>query len=153
MAQAWQCYIPNAVYRETVTRGKEESYPDAVEIERAVAAHMEVRRATRHPQAERLLTRRRALGAGEREALRLYFSLAADGIVSDDAAFERLLYEAELPVIPPAAVLVMLARERHLSSEKALESLTELKGLIRAEVYQEARRDLELLTTEKGDIS
>jgi predicted nucleic acid-binding protein len=152
VARAWRCCVPQAVFRETVERGKQESYPDAMEIEQVVAKHMEIHRLARHPQAERLLSRRSSLGAGEQEALRLYFSLKADGIVTDDAAFVQLLREAQLPTWPPAVVLIALAREGHLSIPVAREALEKLKGFIRAEVYREVLADLQLLAGPKGGI-
>ena len=150
VARTWRCFIPQAVYRETVERGKQESYPDALEIEQIVAANMEIRRAMRHPQAERLLSRHRSLGSGEREALRLYFALKADGIVSDDVAFSKLLCEAGLPAWPPAAVLITLACEESLAIQETHRALEKLKGFIRPEVYRAALEDLELLAIKKG---
>jgi hypothetical protein len=150
LARAWRCFIPRAVYCETVERGKQESYPDAAEIERIVAEKMEIRWVARHPQAEKILAGRRSLGVGEREALRLYFALPADGIVSDHVAFLELLREMGLPGWPPAAVLVALASEGHLSAPEAFESLEKLKGLIKPEVYREALEDLKLLAGKQG---
>lgn len=153
LARAWRCCIPQAVYRETVERGKQESYPDAAEIERVVAEYMEVQQTMTHSKPGQILTRRRSIGSGERETLRLYFALPADGIVSDDAAFLAILPEAGLQGWPPAAVLIALASEGHLPVQEARDSLEELKELIRIEVYAEALKELELLASQSEETS
>jgi hypothetical protein len=101
-----------------------------------------VRPRTRHPRAAALLEGTRGLGRGEQEALHLYFAARADAIVTDDAAFVRVLGRAGLRYVLPALVLVRLARERHLDPDEALNSLERMRPFIRAEVYRAAQDDL-----------
>jgi predicted nucleic acid-binding protein len=139
---AWSCLIPRAVYGETVERGMRGAYPDAATIRDAVRPRM-IRLPVRHPQATRLLGSRPGLGQGEREALHLFFAAKADAIISDDVAFVSTLDRAGLPYLPPALVIVRLARERHLGLDAALQALDKLQPLIRQDVYRAARADLE----------
>ncbi|MGH7410104.1 MAG: hypothetical protein ACREJ6_03445, partial [Candidatus Methylomirabilis sp.] len=140
----WNCMIPQAVYAETVDRGKQAAYPDALAIREVLDPSM-VRPLVRHPRAARLLEQRRGLGRGEQEALHLFFAVPADAIISDDAAFVTVLDQAGLRYLPPALVLVQLAHERSLDPREALEGLERMRPFIRPEVYQAARSDLEAL--------
>lgn len=145
-------YIPQAVYEETVERGKEEAYPDAEEIERPIQGQGHVLKPSReHPQAKGILALAGAgsLGGGEQEAVYLFFVEEAEAIISDDQAFLAILERATLPYLPPALALVELARHGGIEIEEAVEALEKMKGLIKAEVYQRAREDLEAL---KGEV-
>ena len=151
VVEAWDCYIPRAVYEETVERGKEEAYPDAEEIERIIRGRGHVRKPSKeHPQAKEVLALAgaRSLGRGEREAIYLFFMEEADMIISDDRAFLAVLERAALPYLPPALALVELARWKGIGIEEALGALKKLKGLIKTEVYQRAEEDLETLERE-----
>jgi len=139
----WHCLVPQAVYEETVERGKQEAYPDAEEIERLVHGHVKPLR--ENEQAEAILVQARALGRGEQEALHLFFNERADVIITDDRAFLAVLKRAGLPALPPALALVELARFGGIQLAEAESALEMMKGLIRQEVYQLARRDLEEL--------
>jgi len=141
VVQAWRCLVPQAVYAETVERGLEAAYPDALAIRRALPSDA-VRPRTRHPRAAALLEGKKGLGRGEQEALHLCLAARADAIVTDDAAFVAVLARAGLRYLPPALVLVRLARERNLESVEALNSLERMRPFIRAEVYRVARDDL-----------
>ena len=152
VVKAWDCHITQAVYEETVERGKEEAYPDAEEIERIIQDRGHVRPPSReHPQAKGVLALAgaKSLGRGEQETLHLFFAEEADVIISDDRAFLAVLERAALPYLPPALALVELARRKGIGIEEALEALERMKRLIKAEVYQRAREDLEAL---KGKV-
>ena len=139
----WHCLIPQAVYEETVERGKREAYPDAEEIERLVQGR--VRPSGENEQAKEILTQARSLGRGEREALHLFFNEKADAIITDDRAFLAVLKRAKLPALPPALALVELARSGGIQLAEAGDALERMRGLIRADVHRQARRDLEEL--------
>lgn len=141
VVKAWSCLVPEAVYAETVEAGLEAAYPDALAIRQALPPSA-VRPRTRHPRAAALLEGTQGLGRGEQEALHLYFAARADAIVTDDAAFVRVLLRAGLRYLPPALVLVRLSRERHLEPDEALSALEGMRPFIRAEVYHAARDDL-----------
>ena len=144
VVKAWNCLIPQAVYAETVERGIQAAYPDALGIREVLDPSM-VRPSVRHPRATTLLEQKRALGRGEQEALHLFFAVQAHAIISDDAAFVTVLDQAGLRYLPPALVLVQLAHERRLEPRAALEGLERMRPFIRPEVYQAARSDLEAL--------
>jgi len=155
VAGAWDFYIPQAVYEETVERGKEEAYPDAEEIERIIQGQGRghVRPPSReHPRAKGILALAgaKSLGRGEQETLHLFFAEEADVIISDDRAFLAVLERAALPYLPPALALVELARRKGIGIEEAVEALEKMKRLIKAEVYQCAREDLEALKGKAG---
>jgi hypothetical protein len=138
---AWTCFVPRAVYVETVERGLEAAYPDADAISQALPSAA-IRPPVRHPRATALLTGRRGLGPGEQAALHLFFQARADAIVTDDAAFVAMLGAAGLRYLVPALVLVQLVQERRLESREALGCLERIQPFIRAEVYREARQAL-----------
>lgn len=53
VAKSWTCVIPQAVYEETVERGKKAAYPDATRIEQIIQAHhIPYKRAAVHPSSE-----------------------------------------------------------------------------------------------------
>ena len=141
VVKAWSCLVPEAVYAEAVEAGLEAAYPDALAIQQALPAGA-VRPRMRHSRASALLEGTQGLGRGEQEALHLYFAERADAIVTDDAAFVRVLARAGLRYLPPAPLLVRLAREGHLDPLEALNSLERMRQLIGAEVYRAAREDL-----------
>jgi len=95
VVKAWNCLVPEAVYVETVERGIEAAFPDALMI-RQVLPPAAVQPAVRHPRAAALLERTRGLGQGERDTLHLFFAARADVIITDDAAFVSLLERAGL---------------------------------------------------------
>jgi hypothetical protein len=88
------CFVPRAVYVETVERGLEAAYPDASAIRQALPSAA-IHPPTRHRQAAALLEGKRGVGSGEREALHLFFRVRADAIVTDDAAFVATLMDVE----------------------------------------------------------
>lgn len=144
LVNAWKCLVPRAVYTETVERGVEFGYPDALTIREALHADM-VRPRARDPRATALLQGKRHLGRGEHEALHLFLASRADAIVTDDAAFVSVLGHAGFRYLPPALVLVQLTRQGHLNREAALEGLEHMRAFIRAEVYTAARADVRCL--------
>jgi hypothetical protein len=141
VVEAWACLVPQAVYAETVERGLEEAYPDALVIRQALPPAA-VRPRTRHPRAVAVLEGTRGLGRGEQDALHLFFAAPADAIVTDDAAFVAVLTRAGVRYLLPALVLVQLARERHLEPAAARESLARMRPFIRPEIYGAALDDL-----------
>ncbi len=142
VVSAWDCLIPRAVYHETVERGKQAGYPDAVTIGDSLQPSM-VHPRVRHARAANLLEGKHGLGRGEQDALHLFFSTRADGIVTDDAAFVSMLDQARIPYVSPALVLVQLTDQGLLEPRAALEGLERMRPSIRREVYLAVRHDLE----------
>lgn len=142
VVRAWKCLVPDAVYAETVVRGLEAAFPDALVIRHALPPSA-VQPPARHSRATALLEQTRSLGRGERDALHLFFTTRADAIVTDDAAFVSLLARTGVRYLLPALVPVLLTRQRHLDSLVAIEGLERMRPFIRADVYRAARNDLE----------
>jgi hypothetical protein len=139
--EAWTCFVPRAVYTETVERGLEAAYPDAEAIRQALPTAT-IRPPAWHPRAAALLRGKRGLGPGEQGALHLFFRARADAIVTDDAAFVAMLARAGLRYLLPALVLLRLVEEQRLASAEALDHLERMRPFIRSDVYGAARQSL-----------
>ena len=98
-AQHAQLFIGPEVVREVITVGKTQGYPDALEIEQIVAQHMHQTEPRSYARADLRLPEAN-FGAGEREALALYESEDADGILSDDRGFLSALDMHQIPYDP-----------------------------------------------------
>ncbi len=101
----WECLIPRAVYKETVQRGMQAAYPEAVAINRVIPRGS-IKDPVRHPRAATLLKDKKGLGAGEIAALHVYFAERASWIISDDTAFLQLLQKSGCAFLPPGLVLL-----------------------------------------------
>ncbi len=143
-AQHAQLFIGPEVVREVITAGKAQGYPDALEIEHIVEQHMHQTEPRSYVLADLRLSEAN-FGAGEREALALYESEDADGILSDDRGFLSALDMHQIPYVTPAAVVVVLCEWEALSVETARRALASLRPLIRNEQYHTALADLSTL--------
>lgn len=146
-AQYAELLIGPQVYREAVEEGKARGYPDALDLERILKVHAQVPRKLRRTLARTAqLFADVSLGAGEREALQIYFTEQADAVLSDDQAFLSALEAQGIPFLTPAAVLVFLAERKLITLTEAYEALERLRPLIRSDQYEMARQDLNSLT-------
>lgn len=136
MVRAFRCTVPEAVYHEVVTKGKERLHQDAEEIEYILGEGVEVVR-TEQAQGET------GLGAGEMAVLTLAAQDQDAIIVSDDRRFLALLTARGLRFLTPADLLVVLAHRRILVKEEAKKALEKLRPMVRAAAFWEAREDLE----------
>lgn len=144
LAKTWTCMIPQAVYEETVERGKRAAYPDAIRIEEILrACRVLCKRPSIHPHAKQILQSVHSLGRGEKEALHLFFQENANAIISDDARFLAVLERANVAYLPPALVLLQLVRRGEMSKAAAFAHLEKLQAFIAPEVYRRAREDLQ----------
>ena len=136
MVNAFQCTVPEAVYYEVVTKGKERLHQDAEEIEYILEEEVEVIR-TEQAQGET------GLGAGETAVLTLAVQDQDAIVVSDDRRFLALLSARGLPFLTPADLLVVLTRRRILTRGEAMKALERLRPMVRALAFWEAREELE----------
>lgn len=144
-AQYAKLLIGPQVYREAVEEGKARGYPDALDLERILKVHAQVPRTLRRTRTTQLLAGV-SLGAGEREALQIYFTEQADAVLSDDRAFLSALEAQGIPFLTPAAIVVFLAERKLITLTEAHEALERLRPLIRSDQYELARQDLNSLT-------
>lgn len=146
--------VPEAVYEEAVVRGKRELYEDAFELEKILKdGKVSAISASSEPRVDQLLDGVTTLGAGERAALHLYVTESADTVLSDDRVFLNFLDRNLVSFVTPVNVIVGLVRARQFSYEEALEALEKLSGYVRAEVYEEAKAELENLRKESEEDS
>lgn len=143
LAQEFECLIPEAVYEETVKRGKEEAYEDAFYLEEIIEKFIQSREAKTNLKAEKIVQGITFLGQGEKETLKLYFNEKAGSIVSDDRAFLNLLERNKVSFLTPANLVVELSEKNKITPSEGLKALEKMKPLIRNEVYQKAKEDLE----------
>ena len=136
MVKAFRCTVPEAVYYEVVTRGKERLHQDAEEIEQVLAEHAEVVR-TEQEHGET------GLGAGEMAVLTLAAQDQGAIVLSDDRRFLALLTARGLRFLTPADLLVVLARQRILTKGEAGKALERLRPVVQAAAFWEANEDLE----------
>ena len=136
MVRAFRCTVPEAVYHEVVTRGKERLHQDAEEIEQILGEEAKVVR-TEQVYGET------GLGAGEMAVLTLAVQDQDAIVVSDDRRFLALLTARRLRFLTPADLLVVLARQRILTKGEACKALERLRPMVRAAAYWEAKEDLE----------
>jgi hypothetical protein len=141
LVQHAEVLIGPEVFREAVTEGTARGYPDAAALAQVLHAHRIPPAPPRHPYAVQVLQGTR-LGPGETETLHLYLQARGDAIVSDDRAFVTLLLTHQIPVLPPAAVVVALCDWGVVSVAHARQALERLRPLIRAEQSHAAQADL-----------
>lgn len=153
LADRYHCLVPEAVYKETVIKGKKGLYEDAFEIEEIVEEKIDCIKVEETDKAKKILEigDPTSLGQGEKRALGLYFQEEGDVVLSDDRTFLNLLARheqtteniREVPFLTPANVIVEMARKGIISSEQAREGLNRIKGLIRESSYRQALQDLD----------
>ena len=143
-AQQAELIIGPEVWREAVTEGKAHGYPDAFSIQAVALQYLQQNRPQPHSQAT-LILQGIHLGAGETEALTLYFCEGADAILSDDRGFLNVLQRHRLPYLTPAAAVVALCQGGIWTLEQATYALLNLRPSIRADPYQAALTSLNTL--------
>jgi hypothetical protein len=143
--EALDCVAPEAVYDEVVTEGRARKYADADVIGEMLSRLCDVVK-TRGSE-----TARRGLGRGELAVLELANHERDATVVSDDRDFLAVLDSLNLESLMPAGLLVVLARTRTISLQRADDALEKMRGLISVQNYDAARSDLASIRGERHE--
>lgn len=136
VVSALSCAVPQTVYDEVVTIGKQRLHEDAAAIEVILAGAVDILGLPPKASSES------GVGAGEAGILTLLPGEPGAVVVSDDRRFLRTLTARGIPFLVPAAMVVVLAQSGLLTEVEAVEALDRLRSSIRAEEYWEARQKL-----------
>jgi len=120
--------ISPAVHREVVEKGIERSRPDAYVVKKLEdSKHIGVVTVVRRKLMTELA--KYGLKGGELESVALYFQEKADLIASNDDKVRGLQLILNLDLISSPEIVLVMARGKVISKEKALESLLQLKRI------------------------
>lgn len=120
-------YIPEAVFEEAVTQGKELNMSDAFIIEKAVGIWIIKEQVEPKVDAEfRFLDTNTKLGSGEKEALKLCKQLNAVYFIADDREARRVSRILNIKPIGTCGILVQTFRQASITEGEALQILDDL---------------------------
>jgi len=130
-ASCFEVILTSEVYGEHVIAGLKRNYPDALEMEKLVSGgKVLISSAT----GDNSLVDDFRLGRGEKSVIDYYHRDGAiDLIISDDAAFLKVLDRFEVPFSPVAGVILMCIIHGLIGKEKGLAYLELLKPMIKDE--------------------
>ncbi len=121
-------FMPERVHEETVKKGKEEGYEDAVLIGEIVEKDLiEIRKVHDEELIER--ANRFNIQAGEAEAVALYWQEEADILATDDDNVRGKRVILELNLIGTPAIILKLLESGIVSGRKFRESLDSLREI------------------------
>ena len=120
-------YIPEAVFNEAVTQGKELNMSDAFIIEKAVGIWIIKEQVEPKVDAEfRFLDTNTKLGSGEKEALKLCKQLNAVYFIADDREARRVSRILNIKPIGTCGILIQTFRQASITEGEALQILDDL---------------------------
>lgn len=141
-------FIPEAVFKESVTMGKTLNISDAFIIERAVGTWIVREQIKPEVDAEyRFLDLNLRLGSGEKEAIKLCKQLNVRYLVADDKEARRVSKMLNIMPIGTCSIIVQAYRQRTITKDEAIQTLNELLKAgfrIDTELYRKILRELEL---------
>ncbi len=143
---AFTISIPRGVVVESVDRGKEAGFPDALKIEENIRQNRIAIRTPRRNQVAEPIVRDLRLASGEGEVLLLFRSGGYDAVASDDRRFLQTLDALRIPYVTSSSLLVLMVRMKHINARQALVDLERLAEFIGENEYLLARNAL-------GDMS
>ncbi len=126
--------IPESVYEETVIRGKEQEFPDALLIEKAIKdKKIEVKRVKKN--SDKYFYSK--LHQGEFDAIRLALDSKIEIILLDDEEARIFARTMNLKVKGTLGILIDLYKEGYINLERSLQYLKKLNSLmyLSADVY------------------
>ncbi len=118
--------IPEKVFEETVEKGKEKNYPDAILIEEMIE---EDKISVADIQEDELIERAKEFNiqGGEAEAVALYWERDADFLATDDDNVRKKDTLLEIEVIGTLSILLKLYESDKIDEDKVAESVNVLK--------------------------
>lgn len=120
--------IPKRVYGETVEKGKEKNYEDAILIDEIVKEKLikvkEVKKSGLINRAKKF-----NIQAGEAEAVALYWQEGADLLATDDDNVRGKRVVLKLNLIGTPTIILRLLESERISEEKFHESLDILREI------------------------
>ena len=120
--------IPELVFKETVSEGKEEGYEDAVLIEEIVEKDLiEVKEVRDRELIERANDFN--IQSGEAEAVALYWQEGADYMATDDDNVRKKQDILDLDLISTPSIILKLLEEGKIDEEKFRYSLDILRDI------------------------
>ena len=120
-------YIPEAVFNEAVTQGKELNMSDAFIIEKAVGIWIIKELVEPKVDAEfRFLDTNTKLGSGEKEALKLCKQLNAVYFIADDREARSVSRILNIKPIGTCGILIQTFRQASITEGEALQILDDL---------------------------
>jgi predicted nucleic acid-binding protein len=120
-------YVPEAVFNEAVTQGKELNMSDAFIIEKAVGIWIIKEPVEPKVDAEfRFLDTNTKLGSGEKEALKLCKQLNAVYFIADDREARSVSRILNIKPIGTCGILIQTFRQASITEGEALQILDDL---------------------------
>jgi hypothetical protein len=143
VARTFECIIPEGIFIEVVTRGRQFHHPDAAAIGEIIETHIEVHSPS--PVTDDILALP-GVDSGERELLCLLNALPPDTdamVISDDRRFLAALYQREIPALTPPDLLGLITRQGFLHRREARFALERMRPHIRETAYRQALTETE----------
>ncbi len=141
LASGFEITITDIVYDEHVIAGLKRNYPDAIQMKRLVSeGKIEVVPVKDKTSIYDGLN----LGRGEISIIIYCLENEVEVIVSDDAAFLRIMKAVDkVPCIPVAGILTMGINKGLIDKDKGLKFLVSLRPMIKEEHYFYATTKIE----------
>lgn len=122
-----QVFIPDSIYHEVVTRGKELRIPDAAIVEKAVNSWILMEKVKEDTYKEyAFLTTNPRLGLGEKEALLLCKQLEADYFLADDKEARRIAKMLNIKPVGTCGIIIAAYKRGIVDRKTAIDTINEL---------------------------
>lgn len=141
LASGFKIVITDIVYDEHVIAGLKKNYPDAIKMKRLVSeGKIEVVPVKNKTSVYNVSY----LGRGEISIIIYCLENDVEVIVSDDAAFLRIMKAMDkVPCIPVAGILTMGINKGLIDKDRGLKFLVSLRPMIKEEHYFYAKTKIE----------
>ena len=136
--------LPQKVFEETIEKGLEESYPDAILTKKLIERGL-IQVKGLHNEKTISELEIFGLGGGEAESVALYLQEKADRLASDDSTVRKNRLILGLQIVGTPALIYSLFKKGLVTKEKTIIALFELKkiGWFRREVLELIIKEIE----------